>query len=97
MTYPILDEDRPFFDAIKKIAGDNVTSNTIDVAVQDVVRENYKNGIFTPVYFGADVIRIMLYHDLISIQSHLGQPRHGQLINGGRLHKIRIFEYNTRT
>ena len=77
--------DRPYLQALMKIQGDRVTSDQIDRVVYNV---NANTGLY---YDGGDVIRIMQFCDLINIQSHLGQPRHGNLINGGRLHKFTIY------
>jgi len=73
-------KDKPYIEAMRQIQGENVTSEQIDQAVYEVNRET---GMY---YNGGDVIRILQFCDLIDIQSHLGQPRHGELINQGRLH-----------
>ena len=89
--YKVQEKDKPFYEAVKALAGDNVTSHQIEAAVAEVVRKNYNQGIYEPFYTGQDVIRMMVYFDLINIRSHLGQPRHGRLINGGRLHTIKVY------
>ena len=89
--YQVQEKDKPFYEAVKAIAGKNVTSHQIEIAVGKVVRDNSLLGIYEPFYTGQDVIRMMQYFDLISIRSHLGQPRHGRLINGGRLHTIKVY------
>lgn len=81
----IREKDKPYIQAIKEIQGENITSNTIDEVVHKV---NQKTGLY---YTGNDVIKIMLYCEIIDIRSHLGQPRQGEIINGGRLHSIKVY------
>ena len=80
----IREKDRPYIEAMRKIQGEQVTSNEIDRAVYEV---NAQTGMY---YDGNAVIRILQFCDLIDIRSHLGQPRHGQLINRGRLHTFTV-------
>lgn len=82
----IRQKDVPYIKAIKELteAHSEVTSNQIDQAVMDT---NAKTGIY---YTSQQVINLMAFCQVIVIESHLGQPRHGQQIGGGRLHKIQV-------
>ena len=79
------EKDRPYLQALAAIQGDQVTSDQID---RVVYRTNADTGLY---YDGGDVIRILQFCNLIDIQSHLGQPRHGNLINQGRLHRFTVW------
>jgi len=78
-------KDIPYIRAMKKIQGQDITSDQIDRVVYEVNRET---GLF---YDGKDMVNIMQFCGIIDIQSHLGQPRHGQLINQGRLHTFTVY------
>ena len=81
----VREKDRPYIEAMRQLQGANVTSNAIDEAVYEVNRE-------TGMYYDGDaVIRILQFCNLIDIDSHLGQPRHGNLINQGRLHTFTVY------
>lgn len=81
----IREKDVPYIEKMKEIQGTNVTSDQIDRAVYAV---NLETGMY---YDGSQVVRILQYHNIIDISSHLGQPRQGQLINGGRLHTFKVY------
>jgi len=79
------EKDRPYLQALAAIQGNDVTSDQID---QVVYQTNAETGLY---YDGGDVVRILQFCNAIDIQSHLGQPRHGNLINQGRLHTFTVW------
>lgn len=81
----IREKDMPYIRAIKKLEGGNITSNQIEDAVYAV---NQETGMY---YDGQGVITLMQYYEILDIQSHLGQPRQGPAINGGRLHTLVVY------
>jgi len=81
----VREKDKPYIRKMKELEGSDITSDQIDRAVYAV---NMETGLY---YSGGDVVRIMQFCDIIDIQSHLGQPRHGAVINGGRLHTFQVY------
>jgi len=80
----IRQKDIPYILKMKELQGTDVTSDKIDRAVYEVNRE-------TGMYYDAnDVIKIMQFCGIIDIQTHLGQPRHGNIVNGGRVHTYEV-------
>ena len=83
-------KDKPYIQAIKNLVTNKqqVTSNEIENVVQQVNQEvNY-----TTYYTAQQVINILQFCGLIIIKTHLGQPRHGNIVNGGRLHTITFLQ-----
>lgn len=81
----IREKDRPYIQAVKDLVAttQQVTSAQLEQAVQQVNQSQ-----FTTYYTAQQVVNIILFCEVATIQTHLGQPRHGEIINGGRVHQI---------
>lgn len=90
----------PYIEAMKELVdeanGKQITSDEIERVVMNVNSSRPREHGDLDYLTGTQVINGMAFHNLLSIQSHLGQPRHGQPINGGRLHKIQVLRSQGR-
>lgn len=83
-------KDKLYVQAIKNLVTgkQQVTSSEIENVVQQVNKEvNY-----ITYYTAQQVINILQFCGLITIRTHLGQPRHGNIVNSGRLHTITFLQ-----